>query len=1103
MLGFRELLKKHLDLKTLITICITLIMGLVIFFSITNQRQHSRERLLSYGQDIKSLAYAGIKHPMAVGDNPSIEKQLVDIEDELENTEVLICDFDQRIVFSTHEQQIGQQVSEITDNQQSLTALDALLDDTIPLEQGYFEERAKGESFLITLHPIYNEQECHHCHGDSRKILGALLVRQSTDATYATIATLRNRTIIIFLVGISALISLISVLLTKMVTKPVTELASKSKQLAKGDLSVSVPVTSGDSIGVLSQSFNSMVVSIKDQIEYANSLKDAIADPLIMVDTDMVITFLNEACARLTGYRKEEAVGKLTCREIFRSEICKSDICDDTCPLKRCLFSMEPVAGVRTTIHNKQGKPIPIITSTSALKDSHGNITGAVEIFRDITIVLEAERLVYIQKIADKEEEQRKHLEAMAENLLSILSQVSAGNLKVRATHTDENEVMGKIARHINATLDNLEKMYEKISSFSKEMELEVARRTMMLRSKTLLLERANKELQELDRLKSSFLANMSHELRTPMNSIMGYTDLLLDRLDGEINTEQEKSLLKVQNNAKHLLELINDILDMSKIESGKIELDIKQTDLKTFLNDLSVFFQPAIEAKDLYLFFDIEENIPDVFVDQDKVRQIFNNLVSNAIKFTSQGGVTIHAKSSGMGVTSGQEPLWVEVCVEDTGIGIEEEDIEKLFDKFTQINVSSSRQYEGTGLGLSIARGLIVLHRGVIWAESEHGVGSRFHFILPAQEKVLAQSDDPVIEEQMAGALAGYFDKPQELFLENPVYAGKTVKCWEYEHCGQSSCPAYGNRELRCWLISGTHCKGVKVTGYPEKVEFCKACDIIENLVIEEYQRHGDELSLELTSQSSRTPRERAKKTILAIDDNPEVIELIRKNIGSDYTVVGVVHGKDAVHTAQIVRPAAITLDIMMPERNGWLVLQDLKNNPETQDIPVIILSIVDEKKTGFSLGAAEYIVKPINKEILLHKLKNIEKKSFIRKIMIVEDEEETFDAVGHFLKSEGYEVITATSNKDAIEGIGSAKPDLIVLNLIMPDAEGFDLIEYVKSDEQAKDIPLILVTDDKLDEEYVNVLNGRFRVTLNKGNLTEKELLGELKENIIKMDG
>jgi len=1071
-------------------------MGVVVFLSLTNQREKIKERMTAYGQDIKSLAYAGIKHPMSGGDSESIKKQLFDIEDELKNTEIFIFDFNQRIVFATHDINIGQYASDITHNQETLAALKSFLTESgAPLS--YLEEEKNGKKYLITIHGILNDNECHHCHGSTRQVLGGLLVRQSTDATYAAIATLRNQTIIISIIGVGALLFLIYFLVARMVNKPVTELAAKAKQLTRGDYSVSVPVTSEDPIGVLGSSFNSMVQSIKAQIEYANSLKHVIADPLIFVDNNLVITFINEACAQLMGYSKEDIEGKVTCRDMFKSDICKIDICDTTCPIKQCLVSGEPVQGLRTTVLDIKGCSIPIITSASALKDAHGSIIGAVETFRDISVVLEGERLHFVQQTAAKEEEQRKYLESRATNLLSVLSQVSDGNLSVRVEFSDNSEVMGKIGEHINETLDNLEKMYEQISSFSRKMEHEVARRTMMLRSRTLLLERANRDLQELDRLKSSFLANMSHELRTPMNSILGYTELLLDRVDGEINTEQENSLLKVENNAKHLMELINDILDMSKIESGKIEFDIQKSDIKKLCESFAGFFQPAIQTKGLFFAFDFADNLPPVYIDEEKVRQIFNNLIANAIKFTERGGITIHAQSSTLGITAGDKPLFVEICVEDTGIGIEKENIRTLFDKFSQINVSTSRQYEGTGLGLSIARGLVVLHKGVIWVESTYGKGSKFCFTLPCQKNVLENSEEPIIELSMAETLADYFDKPVETFLKEPNYAGKPVKCWEYTHCGQTSCPAYGNKERRCWLICGVHCKGVKVAKFPEKMEYCKTCEIIENLVIDEYQSS----SSETTAASNSAGRPKAKKTILAIDDNPEVIELIRKNIGTDYNVVGHLTSKNAFEKAKEIKPVAITLDIMMPEKDGWQVLQELKKAPETQDIPVIILSIVDNKKMGFSLGATEYMVKPINKKSLLHKLKNLEKITSIKNILLVDNDTDTVDTLSVLLNQAGYRITKAYNNTEAIHAIHVSTPDLIVLNPIMANENGFDVIKYFKTEEHIQNIPLVLITDKDLDGDDTQELNGRIQATLNKGVLSEKDLVEELKKAINRM--
>ncbi|MBU0729780.1 MAG: response regulator [Proteobacteria bacterium] len=1083
------LLQSRLSLKILValTIGVAIVMVVVINLNVQRQRKEIRKRMTTFGKELKYLAYAGIKHPMSVGDSQSVKQQLFEVRESLKDAEIAICDFNQIIVFATHEDRINQQVSRLVLNSKALDALSYLLATGDPEYEGSFEESVDGEKYLVSIHMMPNEAECHHCHGTSRDVLGGMIVRQRTDATYAAIASLRNQTVIISVIGIGAIISIIYFLLSKLVTQPVTELARKAELFARGDMDVFVDVRTNDSIGVLGNSFNFMVASIKNQIEYANSLKVAIADPLFMVDTEMVITYMNQACANLTGYSREEAEGKLTCRSIFQS-----DLCETTCPVRKCFETRDSIEGVRITMTSRDGREIPLMASASALKDAHGNIIGGVEICRDITDVLEAERLRYIKQIAAREEEQRKALEAQAKNLLVILSLASDGNLKVRAEVTDKNEVMDEIAAHTNLMLENLEKLYGKISTFSKELELEVARRTMMLREKTLLLERANRELRELDRLKSSFLANMSHELRTPMNSIIGYTDLLIDGVDGAINTEQEKSLKKVGNNARHLLQLINDILDMSKIESGKIELDLRETNIKMLLETVASTLEAPIAQKGLTLEFAIDEHLPLLYVDEDKVRQIILNLLSNAIKFTHKGVITISAKPSQRGIRPGEAPLFVEICVADTGIGVKEEDIGKLFDKFSQIDVSTIRQYEGTGLGLSIARGLVVLHKGVIWAESEAGIGSQFYFTLPAQKKILEKPAEPIIETMMAEELAKYFAKPCDLFMKPPRYAGKSIKCWEYMHCGQTSCPAYGSKEHRCWLISGTHCKGMQIAACPEKVNFCRGCEIIENLVLEGFNSTGPEIIIAAKEQI---------KTVLAIDDNPEVIEIIQKSIGNDYKVIGLLSGEEAVEQAIALKPYAITLDIMMPRKNGWQVLQELKKTPATQDIPVIILSIVDEKKMGFGLGAAEYMVKPIDKNRLLYKLRKLEKLAIIKKVLIVDDDAGSVERIGSLLEYSGYRVATADTNQNAVHSIKVSRPDLIVMNLMMPDNNGFDLIEYIKSDKNAKKIPLILITRQDLSDEDLERLDGSIKATLNKGLLTEADLLDELKNTLEKL--
>ncbi len=286
------------------------------------------------------------------------------------------------------------------------------------------------------------------------------------------------------------------------------------------------------------------------------------------------------------------------------------------------------------------------------------------------------------------------------EDLAEKAKKFAEGDMSVKVEVKTQDEV-GVLSHTFNY-------MVESVSSTNKKLEEEIKRKTELLEERTrllTLLEVANRELRELDRLKSTFLANMSHELRTPMNSIIGYTDLLLDGVDGPINEEQEKSLRKIAANARHLLQLINDVLDISKIESGKMKLSPKEIDIKWLIDSVIPTFEPMMKQKNLSFDIDIAENIPFLYGDEDKLKQVLINLLSNAVKFTHQGGITISVKLSERGIKAGEEPIFAEICVKDTGIGIKEEDIGKIFDKFVQVDLTPVRQYEGTWAGTQYSK--------------------------------------------------------------------------------------------------------------------------------------------------------------------------------------------------------------------------------------------------------------------------------------------------------------------------------------------------------------------------------------------------------------
>jgi signal transduction histidine kinase len=280
-------------------------------------------------------------------------------------------------------------------------------------------------------------------------------------------------------------------------------------------------------------------------------------------------------------------------------------------------------------------------------------------------------------------------------------------------------------------------KSYMEITNDKIQLERLVTERTELIAR----LEQDKMQLQELDKLKSAFLANMSHELRTPMNTIIGYTEALVDKVDGPVNAEQERSLGKVKQSAKHLLKLIDDLLEVSRLESGKVRLAVTTVDLKALIESVTSFFENIIRQKGLSVSLDLDEKLPPAYGDEGKIKQILTNLFSNAVKFTHKGRITVTTRLLNDENDSERLSDYMEICISDTGIGIKDEDLRKIFEKFVQVDFTLVRQYEGTGLGLSVARGLVELHKGKLWATSTYGEGSTFCFTLPLKKEIFGEA--------------------------------------------------------------------------------------------------------------------------------------------------------------------------------------------------------------------------------------------------------------------------------------------------------------------------------------------------------------------------
>jgi len=496
--------------------------------------------------------------------------------------------------------------------------------------------------------------------------------------------------------------------------------------------------------------------------------------------------------------------------------------------------------------------------------------------------------------------------------------------------------------------------------------------------------------LAEVDRLKSQFLANMSHELRTPLNSIIGFSRVILKGIDGPLTDMQRTDLQTVYESGQHLLNLINDILDISKIEAGKMEIVFEEVNLQEIIKGVMSTAIGLVKDKPIELQHSVPPDLPVIRADGRRVRQVLLNLVSNAAKFTEQGFIRVEA------MTAGDEVI---VSVADSGIGIPPEKQKSIFEPFTQVDASSTRRAGGTGLGLSICKSFVELHGGRIWVESTVGVGSTFYFALPVQGPPPVEGRGPV--------------------------------------------------------------EGVAVPA--EKAE---------------------------------EPVKGSDKIVLCVEDDEGVITLFRRYLSKQgYQVVGLTDSTRVVEEARRLRPYAITLDVMMPDKDGWQVIQELKADPDTQHIPVIICSIVAEKGRGMSLGAADYLVKPILEQDLIAALDRLDREAGRHRVLVVDDQAEDRLLLRRLIESqEGYEVIEAGGGQEAITLVKEALPHIIVLDLMMPEMDGFAVLEAVKRDEATRAIPIIVVTAKELTDEDRALLNHNVAALIQKGLLNKEELLEDV---------
>lgn len=752
----------------------------------------------------------------------------------------------------------------------------------------------------------------------------------------------------------------------KSIAKPVIDMAQVSQTIEAGDLSARNTVQAPDELGYLAQTFNGMAESVQKQLAILQGIEE-------LNQVMMAARHLNEFYVTL--------LDKLIDLTDSDQGACFKYIHDGNRFDPAGSVGLNPQLLESFSAEHREGQFAKVLTppkmyhtttipedTVFAFKTIVGTALPREIISIPVVVKGQVQLIISLASLTGYSDYQLKIVEHVSTNIATALSNLMA------------NEETARLAEQLQAKNTELKAQADELLIQAKELEQQSAE----LHHQNVELEMQRKQVEEASRLKSTFLSNMSHELRTPLNSVMALSKVLMMDEEGKLSEEELGYLEIIERNGKKLLSLINDILDLSKIEAGKVDLNVDRLSPASVIRNVLERLEPIAEAKGLDLIRDIPKDLPEIESDEARLDQIIQNAIGNAVKFTDEGSITVSASSDGNRV---------HIRVKDTGIGIPENELPYIFEEFRQVDGSPSRRHEGTGLGLAIASKTAGLLKGELTAESTYGKGSTFTLSLPLR------------------------------------WSGETVP----------HAPFFLNGHTR---------------------------------------------------------DEPAGQPVLIVDDDPAAIEMIAECLTAEgFATLKATSGEEALRLAHTHRPLAITLDILMPGMDGWEVLQALKANPKTAGIPVLIVSVSNDRATGVALGAVGFVTKPVVRKFLVDEIRKLGRTAEDL-IMVVDDSEIDRREITRILEQEGMNTINAESGVHCLEMLKKTKPDVLVLDLMMPDMDGFQVLDHIRKDPSTLDLSVIIVTAKDLTAEDRAVLSGQVSSVLAKSHMMPTTLLEEIKK-------